>query len=596
VGPILPGAKLCGGLIIEAVSGAGASGGKLERALQVIALSLLGLAILWHGLAPIAGYDLWWQMATGREILEGGTMLRGDPFSHTYADHPWPYKDVGACLVFHVVHEGFGSAGLVVMKAIIYLATIGFLLDMLRRRKVPFALAVALASLAVASMAFRFSERPQIFSFLIAAAFIWVIDRYHRSRDGAGSASLFWTVPLALLNANLHRAGLLLPVIMGAYLMAILWYARRDSLPRASALRDAGLCLVGCTVACFLNPSGSAILSTSVAMIEDPLLHQAIPEWWSATPANLWAATPATALVLLVVAISLALRGRDQDPWDLLLIALALATGFRGVRFLPYIALLAIVPAASGWARKPEPWRGGRRHLIAIGACLAVLVGTLTGPLPAPSLSLERGRYPDAGVQFVRDEQPRGALYNDFGPGGYLIYQFAGGRADDRVYIDGRNDILYEPEFISEYVRSRSDEQVFDVIAEREDIQWLFLECRIDDGRRAFLDRSRTWALVHISENALIYVRRDGPNAELARRMEYRALHAHELSASIAAAGANPRRAEVATQEIERWLSEEPQGVKAHVAAAKLHVVLGPTHAEALERELSWLRARGMEI
>jgi hypothetical protein len=43
-------------------------------------------------------------------------------------------------------------------------------------------------------------------------------------------------------------------------------------------------------------------------------------------------------------------------------------------------------------------------------------------------------------------------------------------------------------------------------------------------------------------------------------------------------------------------VAEDPDGMYAHIALAKLYVALGPEYAAQRDLELDWLRARGMAI
>ena len=56
-----------------------------DRRSHPVALLLLAGAVLWHGLLPLAGYDLWWQLALGREIVATGTTVPTEVFSHSFA-------------------------------------------------------------------------------------------------------------------------------------------------------------------------------------------------------------------------------------------------------------------------------------------------------------------------------------------------------------------------------------------------------------------------------------------------------------------------------------------------------------------------------
>src|SRR6185503_19818730 len=65
--------------------GARMNGPRLGR----LAAVLLGLGALALALQPLAGFDTWWHLASGREMERRGELLRDDPFTFGAGDAAW---------------------------------------------------------------------------------------------------------------------------------------------------------------------------------------------------------------------------------------------------------------------------------------------------------------------------------------------------------------------------------------------------------------------------------------------------------------------------------------------------------------------------
>ena len=186
---------------------------RLSRPLALAVLALVGLAVLVHGLRPIIDLDLWWHMRLGQVLLEGEPDASVDVFSYTFAGEPWPWKDAGSAILFHLLWRLGGPAAILVFKALCF-ATLAWLLWRLlhHERCIPTSLAVVVLVATLDAVAFRFTERAASISLVILVAVLVLVER-----DRRGVRGLWWVVPLVVLNANLHRAALLLPVVLWAH-------------------------------------------------------------------------------------------------------------------------------------------------------------------------------------------------------------------------------------------------------------------------------------------------------------------------------------------------------------------------------------------
>ncbi len=535
---------------------------RLPTAVAWVALALLATAVLVHGLRPIIDLDLWWHMRLGELMLAGEPDVSTEPFSHTHAGTPWVWKDWGGAILFHGLWRLGGTTAIIGFKALSFATSAWLLWRLLvHERRVPTALALVVCAATLDAVAFRFTERAASVSLVILLAVLVLIER-----DRRGARGLWWVIGLTILNANLHRAALLLPVVTGAYAATCMLEAR---LGRERDWRRPTLVAIGSGLGCLVTPYGIAIITTTIALMgqHSPL----ITEWAPVSVALIAVLTPASFATIGMTALGTGLgqwKLRPWAPWDLVLAAMAFGLGLGSMRHLPVLAILGAGPAAAGLAILTAAWAGRLRGLIAVAASAVLLASTLTRPVALPGPALAPAHFPERGLAFIEqlpeDLHPRGALFNEFGYGGFIIFHLW---PRHRVYIDGRTDLVYPASFVEHYVRCLRDPRAFRREAIERDLQWVFLDNVPYDRGRLHFDLDPAWTMVHVSRRAVIYVRTKGPNAALASAHGYRLLHAHDLPGSLQAA-AQRGQGDQALAELQRMVEDDPDNPYALQALA----------------------------
>jgi hypothetical protein len=335
---------------------------------------LLLYAVPFLALFPLRNNDLWWHLASGREMIERGGFLRDDPFSFTGFMGAWVDNEWLSQLVFYGTWLIGGNLGLVVLRACLYSAVFLLIRSLLRSGRRPSAF---LASLVVGiALSYGWWEvRPSVFSVLGTLLLLVILERIRRSGRG------FVTLPiLFLVWASMHPGFLfglcvLVGTVAGLYAERLLpgwptWTSR----PRTSRRLAAWTALS--ILATLVNPYGWNVYRQQAAIAGNTAYRAILDEW----------APPSTAfllLVLMTVGVFLIARYRRLALacWIPILGGAALAT--TGVRFEEYFALVA-VPAmlmgsgstrASGFARVLVPG-------LMIGSILVGLQAPLSASTP----------------------------------------------------------------------------------------------------------------------------------------------------------------------------------------------------------------------
>src|SRR5579863_7542651 len=135
----------------------GASGPTWNRRLFLL-LGFLALTYAFlAGLRTVSDFDLGWQMATARWIVQHHSIPSVDVLSYTAAGQPWIYP-VGAGLIFYAAYLLGGFALLSWLGAA---ACVGSIALLLRKNS---GVAAAIAILAVPVIASRTTPRADMFS------------------------------------------------------------------------------------------------------------------------------------------------------------------------------------------------------------------------------------------------------------------------------------------------------------------------------------------------------------------------------------------------------------------------------------------------
>jgi tetratricopeptide (TPR) repeat protein len=168
----------------------------------VIALALA------FGLRRLDDEDTWWHLAAGRWIASHGTVPRTDTLSFTVPDHPWTDLQWLFQLTIYGLLRAGGPTLLVLAAAAACGVTVALLVANLRLSVGP-AAAAALALWAMAVAQERFAIRPEIVSFVLLEAVLWLCATGRR-----GGRRLWLLSAVMLVWVNCHSL-----FVLGAFVI-----------------------------------------------------------------------------------------------------------------------------------------------------------------------------------------------------------------------------------------------------------------------------------------------------------------------------------------------------------------------------------------
>jgi tetratricopeptide (TPR) repeat protein len=524
------------------------------ESISPIIWTLTALALLYAllaGLHTVQDFDLGWQLASGRWILQHHEIPSQDVFSYTARGQQWIYPALSEVLLYVVYLLG-GYSLLSWMGAVTCAGTIALLI----RRGSYFACVLGL--LAVPLIASRTQPRAEMFTTILFAAFLSLLWQHYRR----GHAPL-WLLPLLMVAwVNLHLGFVAGLAACCAYVLLELIDLAFSQLRQAARARlgRGWRWLVLTVVATLLNPWGVRVYAALVRQQQaQQQFHSSWvvewgairPSWASLQQAFAWRDPQSAVWWLLaasIMAMGVALWRRQLGAAILLAASAYLALQHN--RFLGLFACVAVIVGGSllteawqaidqRWLRRWDVFAEGSKPRWTLTASLLLLVALLTG---VRSWDLVSNRYylrsaelsvfgpglswwyPERSIEFLRREKLPANIFNDYNLGGYLTWRLGPEYPD---YIDGRA-LPFGPQlFFRAYQLSVEppDSPLWQQEGDARGINTMVVSLARLSGAtqfpqlRAFC-RSQTWRPVYMDEVSAIFVRRRPETAALIDRLQ----------------------------------------------------------------------------
>ena len=523
-----------------------------SAALAAVAVSYALLA----GLRTLQDFDLGWQLATGRWVVQHRHVFSADIFSYTAAGQPWIYPVLSG-IAFYLAYLAGGYTLLSWTGALACAGTVALLVR--RQSLITCALAVA----AVPLIANRTQPRAEMFTASLFAAFLTLLWRHYLN----GRARL-WLLPILMVGwVNLHLGFVAGLAICGGYVFVEvlnLPFARKRR-AALSRLRRAWPWLTLTVAATLVNPWGASIYMALVRQARAQSLHSAWivewvdirPSWASLRQALDWRDPQSSFWWLLLAVFVSAGVALWRKQWGAALLLLAAA--YFTMQHVRLQALFACIVVVIGGAILDElqtdelpkddfrkdiqhsPAPPPARTQLATASVLLVVMA-LTGLAVVRSSDLISNRYymrstqlslfgtglswwyPERAVEFLQREHLPGNVFNGYSLGGFLTWRLF---PEYRDYIDSRA-LPFGPQlFFRAYDLSVEppDSPAWQREAEARGINAILVPLARYQGMTLFPQlnsfcRSQSWRPVYLDEVSAIFIRRTPQTAELIDRLQ----------------------------------------------------------------------------
>lgn len=237
----------------------------LKNTLKLVLIILLFATIFFRYLYPIyhgRDTDIFWHIKTGEVIFQEHGIPSTDPFTYTPKD---PVREKVllnsywlADLLLFLCYKVFGFAGLAFLRSTIICLTVLFVYLSLRKRG--FFISIILSLMLGLAFMPMSAIRPNLFSFLFAAAMIFFMERYRENLKKRYQIGLFITM---VMWANMHGAyiigvGLLLIYIITEAIVLLISLKKGESIKKSLSFCVTGVIAALATI---INPLGIGLFS-----------------------------------------------------------------------------------------------------------------------------------------------------------------------------------------------------------------------------------------------------------------------------------------------------------------------------------------------
>jgi len=429
-------------------------------------------------------------------MVENGTVPTIDPFTFAGEGAPWSYVTVVADLLYFAVHSIGGFGGLVILKVLIAFVLLTMLGWALRSAGsfIP-VLAATLLLVAVLVQPRMSMARPLALGGLALACALAIVFLTWEHR---APLVAFLLVPLAALWSGLHASAVLVVPVAGALVVAWGVAGRKRS---CSLVLLANLALVGGVLA--LLPTGRGAFLSAFDHSTATCMRTFIQEWGAVD----WARGSVWIPVLLtLVSLPWLMRTWRDSALHFCLAAGGLALPLLGGRLATMAALLMAPAIATGMtvALSHLPRRTAALALAGMSVLVTMALAISPGVALDRTFGLGRhpGRYPLQTAKTL-DQLPEGRILNDFGLGGYLIWQGHAGN----VFMDGRTVVVFDEDHCEDLLvplYQKADGP--SLLADRFDIPYGLAEWNSSLYER--FTRSTDWVPVRHGIRSSLFVRR----------------------------------------------------------------------------------------
>lgn len=468
--------------------------------------------------------DLGRHIKNGEILLQDASVLERNFYSYTNPNFPIINHHWGSGLLFYFVWRHSGFVGVQAFFILPSLAALAVFLAAARLYAgwgvVGFA-----ALLALPLLAERTEIRPEVFSYLFAGIFFFLLSRFREAPDRTHFRLLYLLPIIQALWVNTHIYFLLGPLLVGAFLLESL-ISRREAFLKLLGTFGAVL------AATLVNPFGYKAVTAALTLFENfgYRLAENQSVWFlerlGMVGPNFYIFQGA--LVLLILSfVWLAVKRRIFNRLAALFVALGIATlAALAVRNLALFGFF-LIPLLS--ANISLIWSGGESRNLARSAAwcsaAALLLAVLLGlPRYFPywrgfGFGLEAGN--SATSDFLRVNEVRGPYFNNYDIGGYLIFHLF---PQEKVFVDNRPE-AYPVEFFTEqYIPMQENEGKWREALSRYGFNAIVFSYHDATpwGQQFLVSRMKDseWTPVFADSKALVFVRQTEENEAIVKKYE----------------------------------------------------------------------------
>jgi hypothetical protein len=454
-----------------------------QQKTETLFLVVIMLLVFFISTSAPVDNDMWWHLRAGDEMWHQGKILLTDEFSYTRFGETWVnafwLSDLGLYGLWEL-------GGFFAITVTVSLLAVAVLLIVFRQMSCPLYLRGLLVIIAMMGMVANWTPRPQLLSFLLLAGLDYFLFRHINIKR----QPLWILVLLFALWGNLHGGFIWGVLLLFATLAGEIFNNLLNNQPKLNyrEIGNMGIWSALAVLAVFINPNGASIWKLPFQQVNVSL---AIQEWLSPDFHQFYP-HPALWLMFLLI-FGLGFAEKRISFTDLFKgLGFAYLFFFAQRNLVAYtIIILPIVekflsPALANLAGAPGVQKMQSRFVffsskgqipgritalinIFLVILFAAFLLTYSFVVSMPKNTAQK--VPVQATAWIKQNQPRGPIFNSYNWGGYLTWQLR----DYPVFIDGRAD-LYGNEIIQEWLEISEGTDKGLTLLESRHINLIYLE------------------------------------------------------------------------------------------------------------------------
>ncbi len=493
-------------------------------AIQKYIISFLLLLSIFVGFFhPITAItqDLGRHILTGEIILQTHNVPKTNFYSYTYPTFPFINTHWGSEVLFYILSQTVGIAGLLLIMSILVVAAFAVELQYVFKKVDAIALGV-IGFLYLGVLFERTDLRPELFSFLLTAIFVTILYKYREKY----TSWIFLLIPLELLWTNLHVYFAIGITVIGLFFIDMLIgeirkiREIRKIWEVSNRLKALGIVLAACIVVTVINPNGFAGTLYPLRVFEN--YGYAIEE--NQNIFFLWSLFQKPTIVfygisVVVLFASLFLNIKKTKPIDWFLALFFALLGASAERNFPLFVFATGIPATvylSVLVDKISKKRFAIIHTFLFFVLSLALCWQIMSVASARGFGAEVPKGAKGALDFVKQHGIAGPIFNNFDIGSYIEYRLY---PKYRIFVDGRPEAYPKDFFQKTYIPMQEDPQLFESMDQKYHFNTIIFSHTDQTPWAATFIKDITknpkWNVVYLDEMMIVLVKNIPSNQRL---------------------------------------------------------------------------------
>jgi hypothetical protein len=489
--------------------------------------------------------DVWWQLLSGRWMLEHGQVTHTDIFSYTMTGHKWVNVKWLYEVIIALLEKGFEPEVVLLLQGVVNVAILWALFQTLKQVKAKLQIEVSgfftivAALLFFATVEYRMTGRPEMVSHLMCAlyiAYLWCCPELKWKQ-------LIWPVALQCLWANMHEGYPVGIVIIGMYTAGsfIAYLLQKEKGYLQTAIRGAALTALA-AIAVLLNPNGVQLWKQPFEIYRQVWANKYTTELYAYTDPGYWTVQAKVHVVLMalvilfwIVRLAQAYRQKDRRFYQpamvsyLLLIPVFSYLSLTANRNIPFAEILYFptIPYMMWWLGDvlklhAKNWFvivEKNSMILACGIGLLFYVTIVNNSYykftKSPNrygIHISMLHNPTGAVDFIKQHQIKGRAFSDYFVSSYMLWALY---PDFKSYIDLRDLDIFSEKFFDQYFSLYENPGLFKELDKKYNFDYVVLSTSQLSGVQHNLYWGEGFNQVYVDPVTVIYLKSNEGNSRI---------------------------------------------------------------------------------